>query len=198
MASRNSGRVYLYWGGPAVDGIPDRVLAGLRTGEFFGGAITGTGDMNGDGYNDVYAGAPWFVAVGAHVTRVGRGYLFFGGTGTGSIVDVVTEARPIGGVTDQLQFTNSVAAAGDVNGDGFADVLVGQPADGHFVAGRAYIFYGGVPVHRFPDIVLVFLFRNLMSFFLFQMVLFESYYIVYYGKRRFGGLFYHRKNSPDF
>jgi hypothetical protein len=151
--SRNSGRVFLYWGGPAVNGTPDRVLAGLRTGEFFGGAIAGTGDMNGDGFNDVYAGAPWFVAVGAHVTRVGRGYLFFGGTGTGSIVDVVTEARPIGGVTDQLQFTTSVAAAGDVNGDGFADVLVGQPADGHFVAGRAYIFYGGVPVHRFPDII---------------------------------------------
>lgn len=151
--SRNSGRVFLHWGGSAVDGAPDRVLAGLRTGEFFGGAIAGTGDMNGDGYGDVYAGAPWFVAIGAHVTRVGRGYLFFGGTGTGSIVDVVTEARPIGGATDQLQFTTSVAAAGDVNGDGFADVLVGQPADGHFVAGRAYIFYGGVPVHRFPDII---------------------------------------------
>ncbi|HSQ59072.1 MAG TPA: FlgD immunoglobulin-like domain containing protein [Acidobacteriota bacterium] len=151
--SRLAGRVFLYWGGPATDGIPDRVLAGLRQGEFFGGAVAGTGDMNGDGFNDVYAGAPWFAPFGAPVTRVGRGYLFFGGTGTGSVVDIVTEVRSIGGLTDQLQFTTSVGPAGDVNGDGFADVLVGQPADGRFVAGRAFIFYGGIPVHRVADIV---------------------------------------------
>jgi hypothetical protein len=150
--SRLAGRVFVYAGGPSMDGIPDRVLGGLKSLEFFGAAVTGVGDMNGDGIRDILVGAPWFVPLFTSATRVGRGYLFFGKAGGGGVVDVLIEGRPIAGFQDELQFATSVAAAGDVNGDGYADLLVGQPADGTFVAGRAFVYYGGFFVHRFPDI----------------------------------------------
>lgn len=149
--SQFMGRVFLYWGGPAIDAISDRTLSGLRSLEFFGAALAGVGDATGDGYDDLWVGAPRFVPVTSSTTRVGRGYLFQGGPAGDGIVDVTFEARPIGGVTDELQFGTSVAPAGDVNHDGFRDILVGQPGDGFFNAGRALLHFGGIPVHRLAD-----------------------------------------------
>ncbi len=149
--SQFMGRVFLYWGGPSLDAKSDRTLGGLRSLEFFGAALAGVGDANGDGFVDLWVGAPRFVAVNSQADRVGRGYLFYGGPTADGIVDVLFEARPIGGIVDQLQFGTSVAPAGDVNRDGFDDFLVGQPADGAINTGRAYLYHGGIPVHRAPD-----------------------------------------------
>lgn len=149
--SQFMGRVFLYWGGPSLDATSDRTLGGLRSLEFFGAALAGVGDANGDGFVDLWVGAPRFVAVNSTASRVGRGYLFYGGPAADGIVDVLFEARPIGGIIDELRFGTSVAPAGDVNRDGFDDILVGQPADGVFNTGRAYIYHGGIPVHRAPD-----------------------------------------------
>ncbi|MEK7314954.1 MAG: integrin alpha [Candidatus Eisenbacteria bacterium] len=110
--SQFMGRVFLYWGGPSLDAISDRTLGGLRSLEFFGAALAGVGDANGDGFDDVWVGAPWFVAVNSTANRVGRGYLFYGGPAADGVVDVLFEARPIAGVTDELQFGTSVAPAG--------------------------------------------------------------------------------------
>ena len=145
------GRVFLYWGGPSIDAISDRTLSGLRSLEFFGAALAGVGDTNGDGYDDLWVGAPRFVPVTSTNTRVGRGYLFYGGPTADGVVDVTFEARPIGGIADELQFGTSVAAAGDANHDGFRDILVGQPGDGNFNTGRALLHYGGISVHRLAD-----------------------------------------------
>jgi len=151
-ANRLAGRVFVYAGGPSIDGTPDRVLGGLKSLEFFGGSVSGVGDVNQDGIDDINVGAPWFVPLLSSAAQVGRSYLFYGAPNGGSVVDVLFEGRTVGGFQDRLQFGASVAAAGDVNQDGYADLLVGQPADGTFVAGRAFIYYGGVFVHRFPDI----------------------------------------------
>ncbi|HEU4723894.1 MAG TPA: integrin alpha, partial [Candidatus Eisenbacteria bacterium] len=117
--SQFMGRVFLYWGGPSLDAISDRTLSGLRSLEFFGAALAGIGDATGDGYDDLWVGAPRFVPVNASTTRVGRGYLFRGGPDADGVVDVTFEARPVGGITSELQFGTSVASAGDVNHDGF-------------------------------------------------------------------------------
>jgi len=52
------------------------------------------------------------------------------------------------------QFGMSVASAGDVNGDGFADLIVGAPTGSSAVAGRAYVYYGGPTADTTPDLTL--------------------------------------------
>ena len=95
--------------------------------------------MNGDGYGDVIVGADSW---DAEATNEGRAYVYLGST-TGLGAAAAWTADP----TDQASayFGNSVASAGDVNGDGFGDVIVGAPNwDGAATdKGRAYVYYGG-------------------------------------------------------
>ena len=53
----NAGRAYLYLGGPGADTVADLILPGEATGDQFGCAVAGPGDLNGDGYDDFLVGA---------------------------------------------------------------------------------------------------------------------------------------------
>jgi len=86
-----------------------------------GSAVSPAGDVNGDGFSDLLAGEPDF-DLSETVESVGRTYLFAGkagGMAAGAAWHVQGE-HPFQGVG------TSVAAAGDVNGDGFGDALVGS------------------------------------------------------------------------
>ncbi|MFZ5875917.1 MAG: integrin alpha [Nitrospirota bacterium] len=153
------GRVYVYFGGPRdqVDARPDAVLTGettetpndpasaCRPGDEFGFAVSGAGDVNGDGYDDVAIGARGFDAVltASADDNTGRAYVFFGGpwfVGVGAEhADVVLTGAAAGD-----QFGSAVAMAGDVNGDGFSEILVGvQKSDsGGLDSGAAALYYG--------------------------------------------------------
>jgi hypothetical protein len=98
----------------------------------FGDSVAGVGDVNQDGVPDVVVGA-WFEA-----GMAGRAYVFDGKNGSLLFELMSPNPRPEG------LFGMSVSAAGDINQDGFADVLVGAAGDGVFGAwgGRAYIFGG--------------------------------------------------------
>jgi hypothetical protein len=105
----------------------------FRSNGAFGTSIAGAGDVNGDGFGDVVIGAP------DAQSRAGRAYVFLGGPSGMASAPATTLSGPdgMGGA-----FGNSVAAAGDVNGDGYSDVIVG--AHGALeLAGRAYVFLGG-------------------------------------------------------
>ena len=93
-------------------------------------------DIDGDGLADVAVGAPNANA-SAGTTPVGNGYvyLYYGTAGTLPATPSVTLAQPAGA---DGTFGYSVASAGDVNGDGFADLVVGAPG-----ATRAYVYFGG-------------------------------------------------------
>lgn len=87
------------------------------------GSAIAAADVNGDGYDDVVAGAP-----GAN-----RVLVFFGGPGGLSFISQVI-AGPVPGYSGE-----TVANAGDTNGDGYEDVLVGDPNPG---TRRAYLYLG--------------------------------------------------------
>ena len=104
------------------------------------------GDVNGDGFDDLIVGAPYADGPGAPGTRsyAGDSYVVFGqAAGFPAAIDLATVAAGTGGFVihgadaDDYSGT-SVASAGDVNGDGFDDLIVGAPgADGPGRAGYA-------------------------------------------------------------
>jgi len=128
----NSGRVYLYLGSPAGPGAsPDWTADGETTSNDFGGALAGAGDVNGDGYADVLVGAP------SYNSSQGKVYLYPGSAG-GLPAESTWTASGEGGSD---QFGSALASAGDVNGDGYADILVGA-AYYNNAQGQAYLYPG--------------------------------------------------------
>ncbi len=144
----NAGRAYIYFGGPKMDASADVVLNGEAAGDAFGYSVAGAGDVNRDGYADVLVGAYENSAAGP---GAGRAYLYHGGPKPDAVADVILTGEAAGD-----RFGISVAGAGDVNGDGFADVVVGayQNDAGGRDAGRAYVYYGAPRLGMRPNAVL--------------------------------------------
>lgn len=125
-----TGRAYVYAGG--ASGMTVIFTAtGENRGDYLGRSVGTAGDINGDGYTDVIVGAPHYG------NYAGRAYVYAGGPGGLNPMPVFTVTGEDVGNT----FGSSVGTAGDVNGDGYADVIVGAP--GYKDTGRAYVFAGG-------------------------------------------------------
>jgi hypothetical protein len=120
---------------PGADGDIDQDF-------FFGTSVSTAGDVNGDGVADVIVGAPSVHTVGSGVTAVGGVFLFLG-SGSPGVGPAVPAISVVTGDLDS-SFGAAVANAGDLNGDGFADVLVGAPQDNGFYsrAGAVFVFHG--------------------------------------------------------
>jgi len=104
---------------------------GTFPGQFFGQGVAPAGDVNGDGFGDV------LVRIAVEDTAQARAALFLGGPEGPSLV-------PAWMFVTRQEDTWLVRPAGDVNGDGHADVLVGRPFGGSpFNAGRVSVFHGG-------------------------------------------------------
>jgi tetratricopeptide (TPR) repeat protein len=118
----NAGRVYAYSSGSG------KLLwrADGKAGEQLGTGVESAGDVDGDGTQDVIAGAPYS----------GRAYVYSGKDGR---VLLTLKAE-----NDSDSFGVHVSTAGDVDRDGHADVIVGAPANnaGGTGAGRAYVYSG--------------------------------------------------------
>jgi Ca2+-binding RTX toxin-like protein len=103
------------------------------------------GDINGDGYDDIVIGAPYY---GLFFPFTGRAYVVYGHATSGT-VDLGNMTATQGMVLqspsyNDWHFGEAVAAAGDVNGDGYDDVLIGAPAAGQGGqnAGSAFLLFG--------------------------------------------------------
>jgi FG-GAP-like repeat/FG-GAP repeat len=103
----------------------------------YGGSVATAGDVNGDGFSDVIVGADDY---DDGQTDEGQAYVYVGST-TGLST---TPAWTAQGDQDVAQFGSEVASAGDVNGDGFSDVIVGADfyTNGQDNEGRAYVYHG--------------------------------------------------------
>jgi hypothetical protein len=134
----DEGGAFVYHGSPAgLSPAPAWTAEGDQPGAQFGIDVGAAGDVNGDGYSDVIVGAPLYDNI---ESAEGRAYVYLGSP-TGLATGAAWTAE-----SDQTaaNLGRSVAVAGDVNGDGYADVIVGAPVFDDIQAdeGRAYLFLG--------------------------------------------------------
>ena len=117
----------------------DTKLTGELPGDHAGWAVANGGDIDGDGTEDLLVGAPYEHGSGVYT---GAAYVVFGRPrGVLSLGDAGARLR---GLTAGDQAGYAVASAGDIDGDGYADVLVGAPEDdrGGNAAGGAWLLRG--------------------------------------------------------
>ena len=131
-----------------MDGTNGFRLDGIRGGDWSGYSLSSAGDLNGDGFDDVIVGALHAWPNG--VVGAGSSFVVFGKSGGFSPAMSLstlngTNGFRLDGVSSSAQAGKSVSNAGDVNGDGFDDLIVGSPvADpaGNFFAGTSYVVFG--------------------------------------------------------
>lgn len=136
----NGGAVLVYYGSSegltagevGANAEADAKLTGPTVSGRVGSEVVGLGDVNGDGLDDFMIAASGlnvsYIVYGSETEMSGTAPLV-------SVVDVVFNPGDSG-----LVFDGNIAGAGDVNGDGKADVLIGDPTNGD--EGAAYLFYG--------------------------------------------------------
>jgi Ca2+-binding RTX toxin-like protein len=136
----------------ALDGTNGFRMVGKAAVDLLGSTVTRAGDVNGDGYDDLVVVARGAGSEGqGAATPNGEVYLVFGRGGSfDATLDLSTLTGANGFRLDGVHvgdaFGHSVDAAGDINGDGYADLIIGAPhadAGGVRDAGSAYVFYGG-------------------------------------------------------
>jgi len=149
------GRCYVIFGRPevgssgvislsALNGTNGFKIEGEALAAFYGVgySVSGAGDINGDGIDDLLLGMPYY-------NNSGRSYVIFGGSEVGgSGVIALSTLNGMNGFKldgdDDSDSGESVSAAGDVNGDDFGDLLIGTWAPSPFT----YVIFGGPEIGK--------------------------------------------------
>ena len=150
VGSPTEDTVYFYRGGTTGYADPPSLLLSGPAKSRFGAAVSGAGDVNGDGYADLVVGMPIRVNSGSSVAGGARVYF---GSGSGLSPSAFVELTPPAS-SDEQGFGQFVSNAGDLDGDGAADVAV-YGGVGSFDPQRIYVYRGGTKSFGAgPDITL--------------------------------------------
>ena len=156
----DAGETYVVYGGANAPGTGGRfnlsdldgtngfILAGIDTGDYSGRSVSSAGDVNGDGYDDLIIGANRADPNGDN--QAGETYIVYGGAsapGRGGVLDLSmldgTNGFILTGIDAYDRSGSSVSSAGDVNGDGYDDLIIGAYYGADNYAGETYVIYGG-------------------------------------------------------
>jgi hypothetical protein len=134
----DEGRAFAYYGSAAgLSATPNWTAECDQAFAQFGRSVRTAGDVNGDGYADVIVGAPTF---DNDQFDEGRAFVYHGAVeGLSATANWTAESNQV-----SAQFGNAVSTAGDVNGDGYADVIVGAYLydNGQANEGGAFVYHG--------------------------------------------------------
>ena len=132
----DEGAIFIYYGSAnGLTNVPTIIESNVASSNF--GTVSSAGDVNGDAYSDLVVGA---IGYTHGQPNEGAVYLFLGSSnGITPTHNILIE-----GNQESAFLGNSVAGAGDINGDGFSDIIVSahQYDNGQTNEGRASIYYG--------------------------------------------------------
>ena len=132
----DEGAVFVHHGSPdGLSVLPDLMLESDQANAMYGASVAIPGDVNGDGYDDLLVGAPYY---NDSPVNEGTAFLYYGSaTGVGSAANWTFD-------TQQASSYARVYSVGDVNSDGFADFAVTSTLydDGQTDEGRVFLFHG--------------------------------------------------------
>jgi len=150
-----AGAAYIFYGSTSLSTSIDASNANVKligedASDNFGYRVSGAGDVNDDGFDDLIVGAYNEDAGG---NAAGAAYIFFGSTSLSISIDASNANVKLIGEDADDQFGTGVAGDGDVNNDGIDDVIVGAYGEdaGGSAAGAAYIFFGSTSLSTSID-----------------------------------------------
>ncbi|MBP6015454.1 MAG: FG-GAP repeat protein [Candidatus Promineofilum sp.] len=139
-----------------LDGNNGFRVSGLAFNDEVGYAVSGAGDVNKDGYGDLIIGAPG-VEADDDIEDAGAAYVIFGRATFTAQLDLETLSGTNGfridGIVADARAGAGVAQAGDINGDGYDDMLIGAPeatVGGKEWVGQAFVVMGR---HSFSPVI---------------------------------------------
>ncbi|HYX14720.1 MAG TPA: integrin alpha, partial [Nostoc sp.] len=167
VASRNgyinSGQSYVVFGKSTgfgatlnlsnLNGANGFAINGIADYDFSGESVSSAGDVNNDGFDDLIIGAP---NADPNGSASGQSYVVFGNTGFSSTLNLFTlngaNGFSINGIAGGDASGVSVSSAGDVNNDGFDDLIIGAygASPNGSASGQSYVLFGGTNIGGTP------------------------------------------------